>query len=45
VVINTVPPAGIPEGVDELQQQIGERLAAWPRVPDAARLGPVVDDG
>ncbi len=45
VVVNTEAPVQIPESVERLQQQIGEQLAAWPRGPDAVRLGPVTDDG
>lgn len=45
LIVNTPPTVPIPDGVADVQQQIGERLAAWTLVPDARRLGPVVDDG
>ena len=34
-----------PSGVAALQQQVGEVLASWPRVPDVVVLGPRVEDG
>lgn len=45
LIVNTPPTVPIPDGVADVQQQIGERLAAWTLLPDATRLGPVVDDG
>jgi D-alanyl-D-alanine carboxypeptidase/D-alanyl-D-alanine-endopeptidase (penicillin-binding protein 4) len=40
LVVNVPPPAKVPDGVELLQQRIGEALVAWPRGPDLARLGP-----
>jgi D-alanyl-D-alanine carboxypeptidase/D-alanyl-D-alanine-endopeptidase (penicillin-binding protein 4) len=45
LVVNVDPGARVPETVGPLQQRIGEVLAAWPRGPDLAVLGPVVEDG
>jgi hypothetical protein len=45
LIVNMPPTVPIPDGVADVQQQFGERLAAWTLVPDASRLGPVVDDG
>jgi serine-type D-Ala-D-Ala carboxypeptidase/endopeptidase (penicillin-binding protein 4) len=39
------PASGFPDGVGDLQRQVAEALAAWPRVPDVTVLGPRVDDG
>lgn len=44
-VVNVPPPERVPEGVDAAQRRLGEILAAWPRVPDLAALGPVAQDG
>jgi D-alanyl-D-alanine carboxypeptidase len=45
LIVNMPARTPVPEDVERLQLQIGERLAAWPRVPAAARLAPVTDDG
>jgi D-alanyl-D-alanine carboxypeptidase/D-alanyl-D-alanine-endopeptidase (penicillin-binding protein 4) len=45
LVVNVDPGTRVPESVGALQQRIGEVLAAWPRGPDLAALGPIVEDG
>ena len=40
LVVNVPPPAAVPDGVELLQQRIGETLVAWPRGPDLDDLGP-----
>ncbi|MFL6204968.1 MAG: D-alanyl-D-alanine carboxypeptidase/D-alanyl-D-alanine-endopeptidase [Acidimicrobiales bacterium] len=44
LVVNA-PASGFPSNVDDLEQQIAEALARWPDIPDAADVGPRVDDG
>jgi D-alanyl-D-alanine carboxypeptidase/D-alanyl-D-alanine-endopeptidase (penicillin-binding protein 4) len=44
-VVNVPPPDAVPDGVGELQRDVGQVLAAWPRVPDVAVLGPQTEDG
>lgn len=44
-VVNVPPPAGLPDEIAAAQQQLGEILAAWPRTPEVAALGPVTEDG
>jgi D-alanyl-D-alanine carboxypeptidase/D-alanyl-D-alanine-endopeptidase (penicillin-binding protein 4) len=45
LVVNVAPGDRVPEEVARLQQQVGEVLAAWPRVPDLAALGPMTEGG
>jgi D-alanyl-D-alanine carboxypeptidase/D-alanyl-D-alanine-endopeptidase (penicillin-binding protein 4) len=45
LVVNVAQGTRVPEAVAELQLRVGEVLAAWPRVPDLAALGPVTEDG
>ncbi len=45
LVVNVAAGDRVPDEVDGLEQQIGEAMAAWPRVPDLAALGPLAEDG
>jgi D-alanyl-D-alanine carboxypeptidase/D-alanyl-D-alanine-endopeptidase (penicillin-binding protein 4) len=45
LVVNVPPPGRVPDGVAELQRQVGEALARWPSVPDADALGPLAVEG
>jgi D-alanyl-D-alanine carboxypeptidase/D-alanyl-D-alanine-endopeptidase (penicillin-binding protein 4) len=45
LVVNVAPDGTVPEEVARLQQRVGEVLAAWPRVPDLAALGPITGGG
>lgn len=45
LVVNVPPPERVPAALDQVEQQIGEAMAAWPRTPDASVLGPVVAGG
>ncbi|MEQ1786753.1 MAG: D-alanyl-D-alanine carboxypeptidase/D-alanyl-D-alanine-endopeptidase, partial [Acidimicrobiales bacterium] len=41
LVVNVPSPARVPPGVATVEQQIVGALAAWPRTPDLADLGPL----
>lgn len=45
LVINVPASERLPDSVGDTQQQLGEILLSWPRVPDVSALGPMPQDG